>query len=504
MNDAIALIQAGTIPYGHALRLQERLWAARQREEISDTLLLLQHPPVITLGAAGGRKDLHVSIRHLKRLGFEFHETERGGRATYHGPGQLVAYPIMRLPDGDLHVYLWKLEEAVLKLLTDWDIAAGRVERHPGVWVGQDKIAAVGVAVRAGVTTHGLALNVNTDLTHFDLITPCGIQDRDMTSMEAMLGHAVPMAEVEKEFVRTFSAVFDRQVAPRRTPGEWLLVPAPDGKTDRVAGLLHELRLSTVCHAAGCPNIGECWARGTATFMILGDVCTRNCRFCAVTTGQGISPDPDEPERVAEAAARLGLQHVVVTSVTRDDLPDGGAGHFAATVRAVRERCPSATVELLVPDFDGRLAALEQIVGARPDVLNHNLETAPRLYTKVRPRASYRRSLGLLSWASNKGLVTKSGLMLGLGERHGEVLTVIRDLRRAGCDILTLGQYLQPTPHQLPVAEYITPAEFDWYREVGREMGFEAVVAGPLVRSSYRAGLETSGVFRTSEILLQN
>jgi lipoic acid synthetase len=221
--------------------------------------------------------------------------------------------------------------------------------------------------------------------------------------------------------------------------------------------------------------------------MLLGDICTRHCRFCNVAPGRPGPLDPFEPFRLAEAAARLRLHHVVVTSVTRDDLPDGGAGQFAATIRALRSRLPDATVEVLVPDFGGSLSALETVAAARPDVFNHNVETVERLSDQVRAKAEYRRSLAVLAWAGQRGLTTKSGLMLGLGETCGEVIQTLRDLRRAGCDIVTIGQYLQPTSHQLPVVDHVDPVVFDWYREVGEAMGFRAVASAPLVRSSYHA-----------------
>jgi lipoic acid synthetase len=221
--------------------------------------------------------------------------------------------------------------------------------------------------------------------------------------------------------------------------------------------------------------------------MLLGDVCTRHCRFCNVTLGRPLPPDPDEPFHVAEAASRLGLQHVVLTSVTRDDLPDGGAGQFALTIRAIRNRLPGATVEVLVPDFNGSLAALGTVADAQPDVFNHNVETVERLSGRVRAKAEYRRSLAVLAWAKQRGLTTKSGLMVGLGETCGEVIEAMRDLRRAGCDILTIGQYLQPTIHQLEVADHVHPVVFAWYRDVGQALGFQTVLADPLVRSSYHA-----------------
>lgn len=465
----------------------ERLAEARRQETIGDLLLLVEHFPVVTLGRGGGVEDLRGSPAGLRRHGVELHQTDRGGRATYHGPGQLVAYPILRLSD-DLHVYVRRLEQTAIDVLQEYGIRAGRLPGHPGAWVGQEKIAAIGVAVRHGVTTHGLALNVNPRMEHFSLIVPCGLADKGVTSMAHELGRPVDLAAVERAFIRAFARVFEVQVESGIRHAPWLRARAPMGdRVEALAGLLDGLRLDTVCREALCPNIGECWGSGTATFMILGDICTRHCRFCAVTPGRPRPPNPQEPDRVAQAAARLGLRHVVITSVTRDDLPDGGAGHFAATIQAVRRRCPGAGVEVLVSDFDGSLAALRTVVDARPDVFGHNLETVRRLFPLVQPRAGYPRSLGLLAWARNAGLTTKSGLMLGLGETRGEVVTAMQDLRRVGCDILTLGQYLRPTSRHLPVAEYISPAEFAWYRQVGEAMGFRAVVAGPLVRSSYHA-----------------
>ncbi|RJQ30143.1 MAG: lipoyl synthase [Peptococcaceae bacterium] len=260
--------------------------------------------------------------------------------------------------------------------------------------------------------------------------------------------------------------------------------------------MLADLRLHTVCQGARCPNLSECFTRGTATFMILGDCCTRRCNFCAVAKGRPEPPDPAEPARVAEAAARLGLKYVVITSVTRDDLPDGGAGHFARTVGEVRRAVPGAVVEVLVPDFQGNVSALASVLAAGPDVLNHNVETVPRLYPLVRPRADYRRSLDLLREAGklDRGVRIKSGLMVGLGEKREEVRAVMSDLRAAGCAVLTVGQYLQPSPAHLPVFEFVLPAVFQEYREQGLALGFKEVASGPWVRSSYRAGEMFAGI----------
>jgi lipoic acid synthetase len=269
----------------------------------------------------------------------------------------------------------------------------------------------------------------------------------------------------------------------------WIRAKAPQGPAyERIRALMRGLALNTVCEEAHCPNLGECWSRGTATFMILGDVCTRACGFCAVRTGlPGRPPDPDEPRRVADAVARMGLRHAVVTSVNRDDQRDGGAAIFAATIRAIRARVPGCAVEVLIPDFKGRGDALQVVVEARPDILNHNVETVPRLYRAARAGASFPRSLELLRRAKDAGLLTKSGIMLGLGEELPEVEDTIRAIRAAGTDILTVGQYLRPSPKHLPVLRYYAPAEFAALRAFALGLGFSHVESGPLVRSSYHA-----------------
>ena len=275
----------------------------------------------------------------------------------------------------------------------------------------------------------------------------------------------------------------------RRHP-DWIKVRAPGGEgfaaTKRV---VQELALHTVCEEAHCPNIAECWGHRTATFMLLGDVCTRNCGYCAVGHGRPVAVDPHEPARVAEGVARLGLKHVVVTSVDRDDLPDGGASHFAATARAIREQVADCAIEVLTPDFKGDLTALAQVVDSPVDIFNHNTETVPRLYGRARPGGRYDRALRLLQEAKRRrsDLRTKTGLMLGLGEEPDEVIAVFRDLAAVGCEILTLGQYLQPSRKHLPVARYLPPAEFDQLRRSALELGFHHVESGPLVRSSYHA-----------------
>ena len=279
------------------------------------------------------------------------------------------------------------------------------------------------------------------------------------------------------------------EAAVRRHP-PWLKVRAP-GSPEFLATrrTVQTLGLHTVCEEARCPNIGDCWSHRTATVMLLGDTCTRNCGFCAVKHGKPIEVDPDEPLRVAQAVRELGLQHVVVTSVDRDDLPDGGAEHFAATARAVKALIPTCRVEVLVPDFQGNLASVRTVVAAPVDIFNHNIETVPRLYRVVRPGARYARSLGLLgeAKAARPAVLTKAGVMLGLGENTDEVVSVFSDLRSVGCDILTVGQYLRPSAQHLPLVRYLDPEEFAALRVTAVGLGFRHVEAGPLVRSSYHA-----------------
>lgn len=285
-------------------------------------------------------------------------------------------------------------------------------------------------------------------------------------------------------------------MTPRRMAEEqgrkppWLKQRFPAGSlSDKVSTLINKEKVHTVCQEARCPNIWECFSRKTATFMIMGDHCTRNCRFCAVAHGPNCFPDPEEPLKIAEMVQKLNLDYVVITSVTRDDLPDGGASFFVQTVKEIRQKVPHALVELLIPDFQGNKNALRSITEVRPDVLNHNIETVPRLYPTVRPEAIYWRSLDLLKQvvAFDSDIVTKSGLMLGLGELPEEIHNTLQDLLEAGCQLLTLGQYLRPTKAHLPVESYIPPKQFDNWRKTALEMGFTEVASGPFVRSSYHA-----------------
>jgi lipoic acid synthetase len=498
----------GRVHYRDGLALQRGFFASD-----AQYLLLLEHPHVYTMGV---RADpAHVLVDPVA-IGAELVHADRGGDVTYHGPGQLVGYPIVDVAMGPdaIPAYVRSVEQLVIDTLDDLGLpGAGRLPGYPGVWVGDRKICAIGVRVSRGRSMHGFALNVDTDLSYFSHIVPCGIVDKQVTSLAAEGVHA-SMSDVVDAVVARAASLWgpdlDRQdafggrrgqigppttaktsegleIGPRKP--EWLRTKAHMGPEFLdLKRTMRSLDLVTVCEEAGCPNIFECWGDGTATFMINGERCTRACGFCLVDTRKpDAAPDPMEPEHVAEAVARMGLAHAVITAVARDDLPDGGAGQFAACVEAVRRRCPGTDIELLIPDCKGSEDALDTLFASRPDVLNHNLETVLRLQRTVRPSASYARSLAVLARARDAGLVAKSGIILGMGETEDEVVGAMNDLRSVGVDILTLGQYLRPSAAHLPVARWWTPDEFDNLRIVGEAMGFAHVQASPLTRSSYHA-----------------
>jgi lipoyl synthase len=516
----------GRVAYEEADVLQRAL----HHRTSDDYLLFLEHPNVYTLGS---RATLDHVLVPPASVGADLIRADRGGDVTYHGPGQLVGYPIITLPgskDGlhDVVDYVRRLERVLIATCADFDVAATRRPGLTGVWVGDDKIAAIGVRVARGRTRHGFAMNIEPDLSMFDHIVPCGIPDKGVTSLAKLLGLAPSMRAVVDRATSHFAAEFGyssverhdvawrgshREVSgpssrpqnaavarltaagvhlPAEEAGfrrpEWMRVRANLGGGYRATRrLMRTFDLHTVCEEAGCPNIYECWADRTATFMILGDRCTRACGFCLVDTRKPLPLDMGEPSRVAAAVAALGLKHAVVTSVARDDLPDGGAAGFAATIRAIRARMPDSTIEVLIPDCKGDNEALGTIFASRPDVLNHNLETVGRLQRAVRPNAGYARSLSVLARARDAGLVTKSGLMLGLGETEVEVRAAIADLASVGVEILTLGQYLRPSAHHLPIVRWWHPDEFAVLGDYARRQGFFHVEAGPLVRSSYHA-----------------
>ena len=519
---------------------------------------------MVTLGRRGRRGDL---LADVEALGAEVVETDRGGEVTYHGPGQLVGYPILTVAGkrgggmADTAAYVGGLEQVLIDVLAGLGLDAGRVERHPGVWVDPAglrprKIAAIGVRLTRARSMHGFALNVCPDLGWFGRIVPCGVAGMAVTSLAAE-GVEVSVAEVAERvadraaaewaphgridraavarrvssadlapFTRSAAEARQRvedrwegeaeaggerhaedrrgaglgarlasagvaaedQIAFRSRKPEWMKVRLDTGPAfRRVRSTLRDLDLVTVCEEAGCPNISECWNDGTATFMILGDRCTRACGFCLVDTRRPAVTDPGEPARVAEAAARMGLEHVVVTMVARDDLDDGGAAAVAATVEAVRDRLPAARVETLISDLGGSETALQTVFEARPDVLNHNIETVARLQRAVRPQASYARSLSVLARAADAGLTAKSSLIAGMGETDDEIVQTLADLKSAGADIVTIGQYLRPSERHLPVARWWTPDDFARWKRAGEALGIAHVESSPLTRSSYHA-----------------
>ncbi len=513
----------GRVQYEEANTLQRAL-----HERDDDYLLLLEHPDVYTLGS---RATLDHVLVDPASVGAQLVHADRGGDVTYHGPGQLVGYPVVTLPGSarglrDVVAYVRRLEGSLIAALAELGITAERRDRLTGVWVGDDKIAAIGVRVARGRTRHGFALNVDPNLSMFDHIVPCGIRDKGVTSVARVLGGPVPLRRVMDAVADAFAAAFGYDTVERsdvawpdprprahghhpdqpadpdprsidatdepRTPDgrrpAWMRVRANLGPGYRATKrLLDDLDLHTVCEEAGCPNIYECWADRTATFMILGARCTRACGFCLVDTRRPLPPDVDEPARVADAVAALDLSHAVVTSVARDDLRDGGAAAFAATIAAIRRRKPDTRIEVLIPDCKGDPAALDVIFQAAPDVLNHNLETVARLQRGVRPSAGYARSLALLARANAAGLIVKSGVMVGLGETETELRSAITDLAAVGVDILTIGQYLQPSRAHLPIVRWWHPDEFEALQGFADRLGFAHVEAGPLVRSSYHA-----------------
>ena len=529
----------GKVPYREALALQYGLF----ERGIDQHVLLLEHPHVFTHGP---HADLAGNLRcDPASVGAELVEVQRGGDITYHGPGQLVGYPILSLPpkqgDGglaDTRGYVCALEQMIIDALGELGLRdVGRKGDYPGVWVEPNgerprKICAIGVRVGKGATDrrtmHGFALNVSTDLTYMrQHIVPCGIPDYDVTSLHEE-GIEVSMREVVDVVARIATHVwgggtgtradvawsqrvedlsaFSRGEGPgerltRRldqagvTEGlsislrkpEWLRPKVRIGaEVLRTTKTLRDLDLITVCEEAGCPNLSECWADGTATFMVLGERCTRACGFCLVDTSKPLAPDAGEPLRVAEAVQRMGLEFAVLTMVARDDLDDGGMTHVAECVREIRRACPNTSVETLVSDAKGS-ALLDVLLEARPDVFNHNIETVARLQRAVRPSAGYARSLSVLARARAAGLTTKSGIIVGMGETMNEVRDTLRDLASVGVQIVTIGQYLRPTTHHLPVARWVEPAEFDELRDFGLSVGLDHVEASPLTRSSYHA-----------------
>jgi lipoic acid synthetase len=555
MDSPLHIRWLGTVAYCEALSLQHGLFVHGD----AGHLLLCEHPHVFTLGARG---DLEHLLVDPDAVGAEVVHVDRGGDITYHGPGQLVGYPIVNVAGrrgggmADTAAHVAAVEQVVIDALAALGLAdCGRLDDFPGVWVEPEgpsprKIAAVGVRLARGRSMHGFALNVDPDMAFFEAIVPCGIVGKQVTSLRSegieadmhTVADAVAAVAIERwggpgstrhdvawrhrpEDLSAFSrgegpGEVPRPGADADTPGvaapsagvsvrllgrlaaagvdagldigarkpEWMRVKADMGpEYRRIKSVMRDLDLVTVCEEAGCPNIFDCWNDGTATFMILGERCTRACGFCLVDTRKPLAPDPDEPARVADAVERMALRHAVVTMVARDDLADGGAAAIAATIEAIRARCPGTRVEVLISDLRGDAAALDVVIAANPDVLNHNIETVPRLQRAVRPSAGYARSLAVLARAKQAGLTTKTSIIVGMGERPDEVEATLADLASIGTDIVTIGQYLRPTTNHVPIDRWWHPDEFAALAAAGRALGIGHVEAGPLTRSSYHA-----------------
>jgi lipoic acid synthetase len=530
----------GRVSYDEAWDLQKAIWEGRTSGRTEDDyVLLLEHPHTYTVGRNGDGTNLTVDIADLAAIDATLLHVDRGGDITYHGPGQLVGYPIVAVPRRssgyDAVGHVRRIETAIIGALGDLGIKAWTEEEFTGVWTASGKVAAIGVRVSQGVSMHGFAINVDPDMSYFGNIVPCGIPDRPVTSVSELAGRRISIEEVVEALLPHIGGLsdlhghdvqlgaftrgaakasyeVDRLVAegvfsPVRAgevpvafrgvlPGEpkkpsWMKVKLDltDDRYMELKRLNASLDLNTVCEEAGCPNIYECWSSGTSTLMLLGDVCTRACSFCDVNTGKPGEVDFDEPVRAAVAVESMGLNHAVLTSVNRDDLEDGGASIFAATIDEIRSRLPECDVEVLIPDFKGDQDALEVVMAGKPSVLNHNTETVLRLQRDIRTAANYARSLTLLArarWLFPSGTV-KSGLIVGMGETDQEVEGALADLNAVGVDIVTIGQYLRPTAHHRQVDRYVHPEVFDAYKVAGEGFGIGHVESGPLVRSSYHA-----------------
>ena len=470
ISPSVTLERYGLVPYEEALADQRKIHAEVALDLRPNTLMLLEHPSVYTAGR-------RTTLDERPTDGTPVVDVDRGGKITWHGPGQLVGYPIIRLAErNDVVGYVRTVEAALMKVCEEFGLAAEQYCDRTGVWIrdnnGDRKIAAIGIRVAKGVTMHGFALNVNPDLTpptsclrkcEFVTIAPEG---RKMLRIEAR----------------------NAQTPIERKP-EWIKTRAVMGpEYTQLRSLVKSEGLHTVCQEAACPNIFECWEDREATFLIGGEQCTRRCDFCNIDTGKPGPLDRDEPRRVAESIQQMELRYATITGVARDDLDDEGAWLYAETIRVVHELNPGTGVEMLAPDFSGHSELLNQVFETRPEVFAHNVETVPRIFKQIRPAFTYERSLDVISQARDFGLITKSNLILGLGEDRSEVSQALRDLRSAGCDLITITQYLRPTNRHHPVERWVKPEEFVELSKEAEEIGFLGVMSGPLVRSSYRAG----------------
>ncbi len=489
--------------YDHVLQLQQKISEMLRAGKLTDGYLLLgEHDPVITLGKATEPGDVKPDPC-VAMSGISIKRIARGGRATVHNPGQLVGYLVCRTQelniDNDPTRLVHQIEDVVIKTLAIYDIQGERHKDAPGVWVGAKKVAFIGIEWEAGQLMHGFSVNLNNDLDDFWKIIPCGFDPAIVSSVAQILGKKIEFREFTELLQQIFGKVFQVPLHPTtytdlllitgmRPP--WLTVSQFQTPAHQdVRNILDKLQLDTVCESAVCPNRGECFSRHTATFLLLGNCCTRNCGFCAVPKGKPQLPDQKVIPRIVKAVEAMHLDYVVLTSVTRDDLPDGGAFYIAKTVTEIRRARPDIQIEVLIPDFQGVHESLAKIATAHPDVLNHNVETVPRLYVVIRPQASFERSLGILRYFRDlkPPIETKSGLMVGLGETREELEFVFQQLAKAGVHTLTIGQYLRPNDKCVEMRKCYMPDEFAELAKLAEKAGIRRVFAGPLVRSSYHA-----------------
>ncbi len=523
----------GKTSYTDALLCQEAAFAGSD-----DYLLLTEHTPAYTFGVNADPVNV---TGDLGARGATQHHIKRGGDVTFHGPGQLTGYPILTVADHHLgqlantSAYVKRVEQLIIDTCVALGLTnVGRIRRFPGVWVDPDgdaprKIAAVGIRLDRGRSMHGFAFNVDTDLSWYDPIVPCGIAEYGVTSLanegiDVSMTHVVDVlcsqleafgfSDIDRADANAVQHPTDlsrfappSELVPKPTRGraedpssiaigrkpEWMRVQANMGEQFKhLKSVVHSKSLVTVCEEAGCPNIFECWQDGTATFMMLGERCTRACTFCLVDTRKPLAPDVDEPDKIAQAVEEMSLDFAVLTMVARDDLDDGGAAHVAKTIETIRDRVSHARVEVLVSDFKGNLDAIDTVIAARPDVFNHNIETVLRLQREVRTSANYARTLGVLGRAKAAGLTVKSGLIVGMGETDYEVMQTLADLANVGVDIVTIGQYLRPTQQHRPIDRWVHPDTFADYKAFGESRdrghaGIGHVESSPLTRSSYHA-----------------
>ena len=502
IDTALQIRDCGLADYREILQLQHQLRDRRQHNEIPNTILIVEHSAVITLGARKNANKLLAGQDELAQKNIDVVEIRRGGGTTAHNLGQLIFYPILNIQQLGLGIseYIKELEVIGIELLAQLDVHAERKKGLPGLWVGDKKIASIGVRVSKFVTYHGMAINIQNDLSIFDFLIPCGLEDIEMTSVHKETGQKHLIPQVKQQLSKLLIEHFSTKHRPRKLP-PWLRRPLPAGREyKQTEKILSSLELQTICENANCPNRGQCWSRGTATALILGNICTRNCGFCSVKPGKPAPPDPAEPVRLAEMAKQMNLKYLVITSVNRDDLPDGGAAHFRNCINTVRRYCPDMKFEILTPDFRNcQKQAIEILKDALPFVFAHNVETVPSLYQKARAGADYHCSLNLLKMAgetlrfaqgSGFEIVTKSSIMLGLGEADDEVEQTLKDLRSVGCERITIGQYLKPSKDSLDVVEYVPPEKFDLWKQKANQLGFSWVISEPFARSSYFAELE--------------